>query len=676
MITNKQLDDWRVALHNFVLMSNENDNIEKKRTGVLSIKTEIEQEYPYVKEYEPYPDFGVLNYTTSLFLCQGFISEVESFVEREYETIKEYEHLDKKTIEEYAAKLEQYKQTESVRYTDRLGPHPDQIFTQHGTYRKFCAYQDNKTYLLALKLRKDLEKKGEDGFHMQFKLLMLYNAACNDLLAIEKTMRRMGYLIADTSVQTRDEVKKEDPYADVKPFRNPEADPYIYYNFWGASFRSKQEQYAGKKSLTGEQRAVILANYNLRKLEYEFERIFQAAQADIIGEVPEATKRELEKLLSKLLNDFVERVGQDFGTSFDVISDKLSNWENRTVNASHNAEDKVPTIICHDDESDGECSSSCLQKFIDTYCHEWIQNYLQSLAFAPRNKEIGILLYDFWGDDYERMAEQYRGKRGLPDELRALYKQEDDTNLLLARVKEYLDQAIDECAKNGTRVGTREMSRTLAKVKSFFQDLFFKYNDKLDSTDLSSDEKLNASLGWIYFTRRQIGRVRWMGVTYTNPPPGMKDMRGLYFTFCVHGCGEIFDEMKRRFLEDSEVEVNTPPTHNYGLFSPSGNQVLKFDRLYEFLHRADERVILVSQSDFEYAVYNADFNQIFKDAATLKSTTKVKCLIQFLRDKFPDNWYDAVSQNCGIKKDSLKKINYERDTLRLFKRCLEGILIT
>ncbi len=129
-------------------------------------------------------------------------------------------------------------------------------------------------------------------------------------------------------------------------------------------------------------------------------------------------------------------------------------------------------------------------------------------------------------------------------------------------------------------------------------------------------------------------------------------------------------------LEDSEVEVDAPPTHNHGLFSPSGNQVLKFDRLYEFLHRSDSRVILVSQSDFEYAVYNADFNQIFKDAETLKSTTKVKCLIQILRDKFPDNWYDAVSRNCGIKKDSLKKINYERDTLKLFKRCLEGIPLT
>lgn len=676
MITHTQLDEWRVALHNFVAMSDENDNIEKKRTGVLSIKTEIEQECPFVKHYEPYPDFGVLNYTTSLFMYQGYMYEIERFVSNEYDKIKEYENLDQETIDEYAAKLEQYKQTQSVHYTDRIGPHPDQIFTQNGSYRKFCSYQKDKTYALAIKLRKALEKTGEGDFDLHFKVLMLYNAACNDLAKIEKTMRRMGYVIADTTVKSRDEVQESDPYADVKPFRNPEADPYIYYNFWGASLKKKQEQYQGKTSLTGEQRATFLAHYNLRKFEFELERLFQSARAEVYGEIPETTKKELEKLLSTLIDDFILRVGQDFGTSFDVLADKLASWENRTKNASSAAENKVPTIVCYDDESNGSCSSSCIERHIDTYCHEKIQDYLRKLAFAPKNQDIGLLLYDFWGDEYEQLAEQYRGKHGLPDNLRALYKQEDNTNMFLDKVKEFLDAAIDECLKNGTRVGTREMSRTLAKTRTFLQDLFFKYNERLDDTELSDDEKINASLGWIYFSRRDIGRVRWMGVTYTNPPPGVKDMRGLYFTFSVLGCGEIFDEMKRRFLEDAAVETPAPEKQSQGLFSPKGYVPLKLGQMYAYLTREEDRVIIVSQADFEYAVYNADFNKILEDAENLKSRTKVKCLIQVLKDYFTDNWYDAVSRNCGIKKKVLSNINYDRDTTRAFKRCIDGIPLT
>ena len=676
MITHKQLDEWRTALHNFVVMSDENDNIEKKRTGVLSIKTEIEQDCPFVKHYKPYPDFGILNYTTSLCLYQGHVYEIERFVSNEYDKIKEYENLDQETIAEYAAKLEHYKQAESVHYTDRIGPHPDQIFTQHGSYRKFRSYQTDETYALALKLRKALEKTGEGDFDLHFKVLMLYNAASNDLAKIEKTMRRMGYVIADTTVESRDEIQKSDPYVDVKPFRNPEADPYIYYNFWGTSLKKKQEQYQGKSTLTGEQMATFLAHYNLRKFEFELERIFQSARAEVYAKIPETTKKELEKLLSKLLDDYILRVGRDFGTTFDIMAERLASWENRTKSASNAVENKVPTIVCLDDESNGSCSSSCIERYIDVYCHEKVQDYLQKLAFSPGNHDIGILLYDFWGADYDGLVEQYRGKHGLPDNLRALFNKEDNTALFLNKVKDFLDDAIDECTKNGTRVGTREMSRTLAKTKAFFQDLFFKFNERLDDTDLSNEEKMNASLGWLYFSRRDVGRIRWTGITYTNPPVGMIDMRGLYFTFTYHGCGDIFDEMKRRFLEDSEVETPASTSHSLGLFSPNGNAPLKLDRLYEYLTREDERVIIISKADFEYAIYNADFNVIFKDAETLKSMTKVKCLIKLLKEHFTKSWYDAVSRNCGIAKTNLSNINFDRGTTKLFYRCIDGIPLT
>jgi hypothetical protein len=112
------------------------------------------------------------------------------------------------------------------------------------------------------------------------------------------------------------------------------------------------------------------------------------------------------------------------------------------------------------------------------------------------------------------------------------------------------------------------------------------------------------------------------------------------------------------------------------LFEPRGNATLTLDRLYEYLTREEVHVIIVSKSDFEYAVKNADFNQIFKDAETLKKTARVKCLIQYLKEYFPKNWIEAVSRNCGKSKDSLKKINYEREGLKQFRACIRSIPIT
>lgn len=676
MITHKQLDEWRVALHNFVAMSDENDNIEKKRTGVLSIKTEIEQECPFVKHYEPYPDFGVLNYTTSLFMYQGYMYEIERFVSNEYDKIKEYENLDQETIDEYAAKLEQYKQTQSVHYTDRIGPHPDQIFTQNGSYRKFRSYQTDKTYALAIKLRKALEKAGEGDFDLHFKVLMLYNAASNDLAKIEKTMRRMGYIIADTTVKARNEVSDGDPYADVKPFRNPNADPGIFYNFWGKSLKKKQEQYKDKEILTGEEKATFLAPYNYRRLILEFVGIFQAARAEIANQIPDKTKKEIEDLLTKLFDDYVNRTIQEYGTSFEVLSEKIFSWENRTINAAHDAEDRVPTIVCLDSETNGETHSTCIQRHINFFCYDMVHARLQQIAFSPRNINLDFLRYDFWGDNYNSLADQYKGKRGLPDEYRALFNQDDNTAFFIKKVKEYIDMAVEELTSNGWRISTYFMSKTLAKARTFYQDLFFKFTQRLENAPLSDEEKKNAALGWLFFTKREVSHIRWEGITYTNLPPGKPDMRGAYFTFTTTGSGEIFDEMRRRYLEDVDGKEPDSTSIHLGIFDPLNNAVLKLDRLYEFLTRDDIHVIRVSKDDFEYAVFNADFNQILKDGEDLHTKTKVKCLIQFLKEKFPKKWYDAVSRNCGIEKESLKKVNFDRGPQKKFKECLSGIPLT
>ena len=675
MITRKELDEKQEALRSFVVMTNENDNIEKKRAGVQSIKTELEEECPFVKDYEAYPDFGIVNYIQDFVLYRSHLHEIEGFVDGEYAQIQEYETLDEETKKCYADKLVEYNQATSVHYTNKSDPHPDRIFTRYGSYRRFVSYQNLPIYKVARKMRRDVEEKGEEDFSLHFRAYMLYNAAVNELATIEKTMRRMGYLIAETTIVKRSALPEGDPYADVVPFRNPDADPYIFYNFWGASLKKKQEQYSKKEVLTGDQKATFLAPFNYRKLLLEFVRLFQSARADSVIEVPELTKKELESLLSKLFNDFVERVNQEFGTSFEVLAEKCATWENRTINAAHDAEDRVPTIICLDSESDGEVSSSRIRKFIEDYCRDIIQQRLLQHAFSPRNRDIGVLRYDFWGDDYAGLVEKYKGKRGLPDDLRALFRQEDNSNLFVKKVKGFIDEAIDECAKNGWRVGTREMARTLDKAKTFFQDQFYKYNQHLEDTDLSLEEKNNASLGWIYFARRDVGRVRWEGKTNTFIPAGQPNMRGVYFTFSAMGCGQIFDDMKRRFIEDSSLPTLDPPQIRAGLFEPRGNATLNLDRLYEYLTREEVHVIIVSKSDFEYAVKNADFNQIFKDAETLKKTVRVKCLIQYLKEYFPKNWIEAVSRNCGKSKDSLKKINYERDGLKQFNVCIRSIPI-
>lgn len=673
MITHKELDEKRQALHNFVVMPNDNDNIVQKRTGIQSIKTELEDECPFVKDYDPYPDFGVINYVQDFVLYSSHLHDVEHFVERYYNEIKEYESLDEATKKTYADKLVEYRQTTFVEYQNRAEPHPDRIFTQHGTYRQFYSYQTNKAYIIARKMRGDLEEKGEGDFSLHFRAYMLYNAAINELATVEKTMRRIGYLIADTSVKKRDDVPEGDPYADVRPFRNPNADPGIFYNFWGATLKKKQEQYQGKETLTGEQKAMILAPYNYRKLLNELVAIFQAARAEQKNQIPDATKNALEEMLTKLFNNYVERMIQEHGKSFDVLLEKIDTWENRTNCAGHDAEEKVPTIVCYDSECEGECSSSCIQNHINFFIHELAHNRLQQIAFSPKFRELGIPRYDFWEGEYENLRNQYKGKRGLPDDIRALFNQEDNDAMFVKKVRVFIDSAVAECANNGWNISTSAMAATLAKAKEYYQEQFFKFNERLDNTDLTDEDKMNAALGWLFFSRRTVGRIRWEGISYTNVPLGKPDMRGAYFTFSVTGSGAIFDEMKRRFLEDFDTEKPAENTFHRNLFEPLGNMQFNLTRLYEYLHREDDRVILVSQSDFEYAVYNGDFNQLLEDGTTLGTRTKIKVLIQFFKERFPDKWYDTVSDNCGIKKKVLSNINFDRDTTRLFKRCIEGI---
>lgn len=676
MITLKELDEKRQALNDFVVMSNDNDNIIKKRTGVQSIKAELEQACPFVKDYEPYPDFRVVNYIQDFVLYSSKLHEVEAFVENDYDEIKEYESLDEETKEEYKAKLYQYKDSMSVYYTNSPEPHPDRIFTQGGSYRLFCSYQNNPAYLVARKMRGTLEENGEGNFGLHFRTYMVYSAAVNELAIIERTMRRTGYLIADTTVKKRDAVPDGDPYADVRPFRNPNADPGIFYNFWGKELKKKQEQYDGKETLTGEQKAMILAPYNYRKFLNELIAVFQAARAESSNTIPETTKVALEDLLTKLFNDYVERMLQEYGKSFDIMLEKLNSWENRTTNAGHDAEEKVPTIVCYDSECEGETSSSCLERHINSFSQELVYNRLQQIAFSPRFKELGIPRYDFWDGEYENLRTQYKGKRGLPDEVRALFNTEDNSALFVKKVRVFIDDAVDECSKNGWNVSTKDMHNALEKAKAFYQEQFFKFNDRLEKTDLSEEEKTNAILGWLYFTKRTVSRIRWEGLSYTNAPLGNPDMRGVYFTFSHTGSGAIFDEMKSRFIEDSDDSEEKPGHKSLGRFNPLGNMNFDLTRLYEFLHREDDRVITVSQEDFEYAVFNGDFNQLLSDGERLGTKTKIKCLIQFFKDKFPKAWYDTVSENCGISKDSLKKVNYERGPQKMFKRCIEGIPLT
>ena len=134
--------------------------------------------------------------------------------------------------------------------------------------------------------------------------------------------------------------------------------------------------------------------------------------------------------------------------------------------------------------------------------------------------------------------------------------------------------------------------------------------------------------------------------------------------------------MKSRFLEDSANADKKTGYVRRGLFDPLGNMNFDLTRLYEYLHREDDRVIVVSQSDFEDAVFNGNFNQLLADGERLGTKTKIKCLIQFFKDKFPKKWYDTVSENSGISKDSLKKVNFERGPQKKFKRCIEGIPLT
>lgn len=669
----KDLDEKRQALNDIVLMPNDNDNIVQKHTGIISIKTELEQEYPFVKDYEPYPDFGVINYVQDFVIYRSSLHEIAAFVDGCFDEIKEYESLDEDTKKQYADKLVKYNQAESIHYSNIAEPHPDRIFTRYGSYRKFVSYQNHPLYKVARKMHDDLEERGEGEFDLHFRAYMLYCAAVNDLAKTEKTMRRIGYLVADTTVKKREVFPEGDPYADVRPFKNPNADPGIFYNFWGKNLKRMQDKYTGKDMLTGEQKATIYAPFNYRKLLNELIAIFQSARAEFKGTVPEETKKALEDLLTKLFNDYVDRTIQEHGKSFAVLLEKLLSWENRTNNAGHEAEEKVPTIVCYDVDCEGETSSSILQRHIDVFIHELIHNRLQQIAFSSRYRELGILLYDFWDTEFESLREQFKGKRGLPDDIRALFNQEDNSALFVKNVRVFIDSAVQECSNNGWNISTADMQKTLTKAKAFYQDQFFKFNERLDKTDLSETDKTNAVLGWLYFTRRTVGRIRWEGLTYTNVPRGTPDMRGAYFTFSVTGSGAIFDEMKRRFLEDAAVGEEMPTTDTQGRFEPLGNMRFNLTRLYEFLHREDERVIIVSQSDFEYAVFNADFNQLLKDGAVLGTKTKIKCLIQFLKEKFPKKWYDTVCENSGISKESLKKVNYDRDALRKFRKCIEGI---
>ena len=677
MITREELNQLQSELQNFSAIPNETDAIEKKRNAIMSIKNEIAEKCPFVKDYEPFPNFGIMSYFQAFVVYNlHHYSDVEHFIEKHFNDIVKWEHMDQKTKDEYAAKLREHTQTVSISFSDSSGVHPDQIFTQGGIYRKYASYLTSTTYQFARKLKKDLDEKGISDFSLYYRTFLLYSAAFNDLFAVEKAMRRMGYIIVEAGVTTRDAVPSGDPYDCVKPFRNPNADPYIYYNFWGASLKKKQEQYKGKEPATGDQKATYLANYNKFKLQLEFERLFQNARASVINELPESTKKEVEFIINKLLADFIARVRQDFGSSFVIMSEKLSDWDSRTVDAAHEAELRVPTIVCYDEQSNGETSSSSIQRYIVAYSHQAVHDQLLKIAFPPKVQSTGLLRYDFWGDDYGWLVEKHKGQRGLPDDLRALFNQDDNTALFVKKVKDFIDIAETECSKAGWHTDVQNMPMALAKAKEFYQDQFFKYIQRLNDLALSEEEINNASLGWLFFTRRTVGRIRWEGLTYTNPPVGKPNMSGLYFSFAVIGSGGIFDDMKRRFLEESFVTTPEVQKIYPDLFTPLGNMQLKLDRLYAYLNRSDERVVIVSKSDFEYAVKNADFNKLLEDAKELHSTVKVKILIQILRPKFPKEWYTAVSQNCNIPKKSLKKINYDRTVYKNFKRCLEGIPLT
>ena len=633
MISKEYLEERLQALHDFVELPNDSVNIEKKRKGIQSIETELAQVCPSVREYEPYPDYGVMNYQQDFArLPQTTMQKIVSFVAQQYSTIKEYEGIDEGTKKLYNNKLKEYYRPSF--YIAPVNPDdPDCIFMSDGSYRQFCSYQSNKAYLVARKMRGVLEEKGEEYFLLHFHIYLLYSAAINELAEVEKAEQAISILI-----KRRDGTPEARPNDD-NVFPDPESSPEAYNSL----------------------------------LLLEFIRIFQSAEAALMNTVPEGTKEEIGDILTRLVDNYWEWAKKKYGSSFEMLSQKLSSWENLIADIAQQTEEKIPRIVCYDSQASGDTSSSCIKRYIISNCKNQVNNHLRQLAFCPRGREIGIIHYNFWGDNYETLVEQYRGKRGLPDAFRALFKQEDNDALLKKKVVALIAQAIDESQGNATKTDSDIKSLVLAKVKAYCQQLFFSYCEYLEGSSLSKIEKDNASLGWIYFTKVIVGNIAIPKHSYTEGSMVNHVGGDEANTLLSLGSGEIFEDMRSRFIIDNSSLPTIPNNAHCNRFVPQGNKKLKLDRLYEYLSRDDVRVIIVSKTEFENAVYNADVTKLFEDAESLGSKTKVKILIQVLKSYFPVEWYDAVSGNCGMNKTELSNINYQRSSMKEFKKVLKSI---
>ncbi len=225
---------------NFEIMKNENlnklteffsnimgnPNIEQRRTGLSNLLNRVLEIVSDIVEVEDCPvsklDVRYRDYLNEIYnFFAGDTSDILYFIENHIQDISVYEKDSAEAIEIRRQKLKEYSQVtyiqpkvkriirpmtgllriDKVEYEEE----PDQIYTQNGSYRKFCKYKDSPKYVLYLFIRRcNLSLKDRD-FELACKFVSLYYSIRFELELVEEEMEMLGLL--DRNKENGDAIK-------------------------------------------------------------------------------------------------------------------------------------------------------------------------------------------------------------------------------------------------------------------------------------------------------------------------------------------------------------------------------------------------------------------------------------------------------------------------------------
>ena len=246
---------------------------------------------------------------------------------------------------------------------------------------------------------------------------------------------------------------------------------------------------------------------NNRSFLHVLLRYFREAFTDTDGvKQNQPIMLEASNTIARLFEDYVDRITEIYDDTPHRYVQLIANWVDNTIQLIQKAylkEDIFTTSKAKDHNTGLPVGGMYDTGFMRVYLNDLVYNkYVQGafMFFGPIDKAFSkVILYNFWGNNYENYYSQLANKLALPPEKRALVYQKANTewleHALADRYATFEEQKINELPFGSPSANEYRPQDDIPKL---FNELFADYVRRVQAIGGHTRKADEAFLSWIY----------------------------------------------------------------------------------------------------------------------------------------------------------------------------------